>query len=287
MLNTSPAPNQSALSNPGSVSNRAPTAIRIESPRILLAALLTCAAFLPLQANAWGSEAHHLIAEIAESKLTAATRAEVSRLLALEPGSTLASIPTWADEHRSSATAAWHYVNLDRDSDCQYQPERNCPAGSCVVAAIERETAVLTSNAPDEARLKARKYVVHLVADVHQPLHAGFADDRGGNSYQVQAFGRGTNLHAVWDTALIAHWPGKESALHAAVLAEKSTVDASFVPGKWAEESCRVVATEGFYPSGHKLDDEYTRRWDSTLLERMAAAARRLAVVLNQSLANR
>jgi hypothetical protein len=81
------------------------------SHRILVTALLCCAAFLPLNAHAWGSEAHHVIAEVAETQLSAVVKSEVSRLLALEPGSTLTSISTWADEHRSAATAAQHYVN--------------------------------------------------------------------------------------------------------------------------------------------------------------------------------
>jgi len=75
--------------------------------------------------------------------------------------------------------------------------------------------------------------------------------------------------------------------LRAAVGAEKPTVDASLAPGRWAEESCRVVSTDGFYPTGHKLDDVYAQRWDSTLVPRMAAAAGRLAAVLNGSLASR
>ena len=261
--------------------------MRRHSPPISAAILLTCLALLPVNASAWGSEAHRLIAEVAETHLTAAAKKEVSRLLALEPGSTLVSISTWADEHRSPATAALHYVNLPRDERCRYESEQSCVKGSCVVGAIERQTAMLASNAPDEERLKALKYLVHFVADVHQPLHAGFADDRGGNTYQLQAFGRGTNLHAVWDVGLIEHFPGGPNALRAAVGAKKSTVDASFAPVKWAEESCRVASTEGFYPSGHKLDDEYTRRWDPTLVQSMAAAARRLAVVLNESLAQR
>jgi len=165
--------------------------------RFLVAAVLTCAALIPLNANAWGSEGHRLIAEVAESQLTATARAEVNRLLALEPGSTLGSISTWADEHRSPATAALHYVNFPRGGGCRYEPGQNCVNGACVVGAIERQTAVLASNAPDEARLKALKHVVHFVADVHQPLHAGFADDAGGNTYQLQAFRRGTNLHAL------------------------------------------------------------------------------------------
>ena len=59
------------------------------------------------------------------------------------------------------------------------------------------------SLAPDEQRLKAMKYLVHLVGDVHQPLHAAYLDDKGGNTYQLQAFMRGSNLHAAWDTGLI------------------------------------------------------------------------------------
>jgi hypothetical protein len=55
------------------------------------------------------------------------------------------------------------------------------------------------------------------MADVHQPLHAGFAEDRGGNQYQVQAYGRGTNLHALWDSALIEHWSGGIPALQEAM----------------------------------------------------------------------
>jgi nuclease S1 len=144
---------------------------------------------------------------------------------------------------------------------------------------------MLASNAADEERLKALKYIVHFAADVHQPLHAGFADDRGANAYRLQAYGRGTNLHAVWDVAIIEHWPGGPKALRAAVSAAKSTVDASFAPGRWAAASCRVVSTEGFYPSGHKLDAGYAQRWDPKLVQSMSAAARRLAAVLNQSLA--
>ena len=146
---------------------------------------------------------------------------------------------------------------------------------------------MLSSNAPDEERLKALKYVVHFVADAHQPLHGGYGDDRGGNTYQVQAFGRGTNLHAVWDTLLIKQWPGGEDALRAAVASAKASADASFAPGRWVEESCRIVATEGFYPPRHKIDDEYVKRWDATLATQMADAAKRLAAVLNQGLAGR
>lgn len=78
--------------------------------------------------------------------------------------------------------ASWHYVNFTR-GDCAYDESRDCPDGYCVVGSIKRQLQVLASNAPDDRRLTALKYVVHFVGDVRQPLHAGFLDDKGGNKY--------------------------------------------------------------------------------------------------------
>jgi len=240
----------------------------------------------PLAAYAWGSEGHRLVAEVAEAQLTPEARSEVNRLLALEPGATLASISTWADENRSPSTAPWHYVNLPRDSGCKYEAARDCPDGHCVVGAIERQARVLASSATDADKLKALKYVVHFVADVHQPLHAGYADDRGGNTYQVQAFGRGTNLHALWDSRLIENWPGGAQTLLAELKATPSNVS-NAAPAQWAEESCRIVAADGFYPTGHKIDSDYAKGAAPALKERLSSAARRLAALLNSALALR
>jgi hypothetical protein len=249
----------------------------------MAAAVLFVLLSLPGSAHAWGRQGHHLIAAHAMEGLSPAALAEVERLLALEPGATLVSISTWADETRSPTTAAWHYVNLPRDGDCRYEAATSCVAGNCVVGAIDRQAAILASNAPDEHRLKALKYLVHLAADVHQPLHAGFADDRGGNSYQLQTYGRGTNLHALWDSALIDQWPGGPAALRAAMVGQPvAASDPSVVAA--VEESCRLVSSEGFYPAVHKLDPEYAQRWRDTLVQRLVAAATRLAALLNDTL---
>lgn len=126
----------------------------------------------------------------------------------------MASVSTWADEVRSRETAAWHYVNPP-DGSCSYEPARDCPGGNCVVEAINGQVAILKSRASDAERLVALKWVVHLVGDVHQPLHAGFKGDKGGNRYQVQAFGRGMNLHSLWDGGLIRNRVGGTDALPA------------------------------------------------------------------------
>lgn len=157
---------------------------------------------LSSSAMAWGGDGHRIIAMLGEAQLSPAERKEVNRLLALEPRETLASISTWADEHRNPATAAWHYINFPRDS-CSYEANRDCPDGKCVVAAIEKQLEVLKNDADDKKRLISLKYLVHLIGDIHQPLHSGYRDDRGGNTYQLQAFMRGSNLHAFWDSGLL------------------------------------------------------------------------------------
>ena len=265
------------------------TAIRSKQPRRVLLATVIAAGLLTNASNAsaWGTDGHRLVAEEAEPLLTPAARAEVDRLLKLESGATLESISTWPDEVRSRETASWHYVNFLRDGNCTFVAQRDCANGACVVGAIEAQTAVLASNAPDTERLTALKYVVHFVGDVHQPLHAGYADDKGGNQYQVQFNGRGTNLHSVWDSGLIRAWPGGLDALRAAVRTKAQAAEDSSAPEQWAEESCRAVSAPGFYPSGHILDDAYAEHMDPLVVERLAAASRRLAGVLNKALGSK
>lgn len=248
-------------------------------------------------ANAWGVQGHQVVAAMAQARLSPAARAEANRLLALEPGATLLTVSTWADEQRSPETARWHYVNFPR-GQCAYTPARDCPDGQCVVAAIEQQTQVLQSSAPDAERLLALKYVVHLVADVHQPLHAGHGDDRGGNTYQLQAFLEGSNLHAVWDVWLIRALNQSVPELTArldkrlAQLAQPTGgagvtgltgVAGAFNAANAAEESCRIVATPGFYP-GRLVDVDYLERFAPVLETRLALAGARLAEVLNRVL---
>lgn len=221
---------------------------------------------LPSQAHAWGGEGHRLIAELSERQLSESARREATRLLSLEPGATFASIATWADETRSPHTAPWHYVNLPRDAGCRYEPDRSCVDGACVVSAIERQVALLASEAPDDVRLQALKFVVHFVGYIHQPLHGGYADDKGGNTYQVQVAGRGSNLHALWDSGLIQQWEGGVPALRKAVEHETQGAAKPSGPARCAEQSCQIVAGEDFYPSGHKVDEGYARRWNPVLV---------------------
>ena len=240
-------------------------------------------ALVPNVVLAWGSEGHQVIALIADAKLSSKARAEVDRLLAQEPGQTLATISTWADEHRNPTTAAWHYVNFPRDT-CQYVAVRDCPDGKCVVGAIERQLAVLKSSESDERRLLALKYIVHFVADVHQPLHAGYADDRGGNSFQLQAFMRGTNLHALWDRGIIKSLnEAPEAMAERLSRSSPNNSDIDMSTDYAAQESCQIVGMPGYYPE-RRVGQDYIDRFTPVLEARLALAGRRLGRLLNRTL---
>jgi hypothetical protein len=202
--------------------------------------------WMPLSAMAWDKVGHQVVASLAASQLSPYAISEISKLLSLEPGSTLQSISTWADEHRNPASGPWHYLNFPRGT-CTFDAQRDCPDGHCVVGAIEKQLEILAKKGDDQARSKALKYIVHFVADVHQPLHAGFGDDRGGNKYQVQFDGRGTNLHAIWDSGLMGSSSEDVQAMTSRLLAigrKLPPVDLSVIHA--AEESCRIVSSTGF-----------------------------------------
>lgn len=244
--------------------------------------MVIATALLVTNAHAWGKEGHQVVASLAETQLTAKARSEVDRLLSLEPGATLQSISTWPDEHRNPATGRWHYVNFPRNT-CTYDAGRDCPDGNCVVGAIAKQLEVLASSAPDDARLKALKYVVHFEADVHQPLHTGYADDKGGNTYQIQAFGHGTNLHAMWDSGLIKNLHEDVDALTKRLISKGNAPNASDLNVVHAaEESCKIVGTAaGFYPE-RKVGQDYVERYTPVMEQRLTVAGARLAGLLNR-----
>lgn len=178
---------------------------RMSSPRLALILCLLC--LTPSPAAAWGNSGHHIIAWTALEYLTPNAKEAVTALLGKE---TLVSVSTYADEVRllRPETSAWHFVDMPRNARA-FVPTRDCVTtsrGYCTVAAIEMLENILLSRdgkTSDEERRDALKFLVHLVGDLHQPLHCGYKDDAGGNRIRVTFFGTLTNLHAVWDTRMI------------------------------------------------------------------------------------
>jgi len=221
-------------------------------------------------ASAWGGQGHRLVARIAETELTPQARTAVAALLTGEADPTLAGIASWADDLRredpglGKRSAGWHYVNL-AEHDCGYQPARDCPGGNCVVAALERQTALLADRSqPSAVRAQALKFVVHFVGDIHQPMHAGYAKDKGGNDYQLQFNGKGTNLHSLWDSGMLRDRDLDDEAYLAQLLALPATPPArpALPPAaaQWAQASCRLAVSPGVYPDSPVLPADYVAR---------------------------
>ncbi|UNK58078.1 S1/P1 nuclease [Pseudoxanthomonas daejeonensis] len=252
---------------------------------------LPVALAIALPVHAWGALGHRLVARLAEDGLTPQARAGVARLLQGETEPTLAGIATWADELRGNdpalgkRSARWHYVNIGGD-DCAYQAARDCPGGDCVVAALETQARILADPARTDAeRRQALKFVVHFVGDAHQPLHAGHAGDRGGNDYQVNWRGKGSNLHSLWDSGMLNAQGLEEDAWLARLRALPAPAPVSPLPARapqaWAEQSCRLVIAPGFYPPGHVIDDAYVAAHLPAAETQLRLAGARLAATLN------
>jgi hypothetical protein len=256
--------------------------------------LLFLLCFAP-RALAWGREGHQIVAELAQRQLHPAELAEVRRLLAGESDPSLAGVANWADElrdgdpERGKLTSRWHFINFPR-GDCAFSAARDCPDGNCVVAAINRQFLVLSdARRPDAERAEALKFLVHFLGDVHQPLHAGFGDDRGGNDFQVNIGDEGSNLHKVWDSKII-ETREPDFRVYADQLAKRSplpfdTTGRSDRPAvDWAQESCRLVSAKDFYPPSHKIGAAYYRQNQAVVDMRLRQAGKRLADMLNYAL---
>lgn len=249
-------------------------------------------------ALAWGAQGHRLVARVAESRLTPTTRAEVDRLLANEPVPTLAGVAPWADELRGKdpglgrRSARWHYINMGED-DCQYLPATQCSNGNCVIEALKAQTAILGDRSRSDAeRAQALKFVVHFVGDIHQPMHAGYGHDKGGNDFQVQYNGRGTNLHSLWDSGMLntrklddEAYAARLNKLPKPKFSKRANINADAVA--WAEASCRIAIAPGVYPPKRTLQAGYTDTYLPVAERELRLAGERLAVLLNDTLGKR
>ena len=156
----------------------------------------------PANVFSWGANGHRISAKIAEKGLSAKSKATVKELL--EP-QTLPSVSNWMDNLKSVKGLSYmnnlHYVNLPKGEN--YWDAQNNPDGDAIKALCYYRNVFVDEKSTDDARAQALKIIVHVVADLHQPLHAGMPQDRGGNDIPIIWFGEQTNLHMVWDEKII------------------------------------------------------------------------------------
>ena len=152
----------------------------------------------------WGQTGHRIVAEVAQNHLTPEAEQAVRELLG---GVSMARISVWADEARGkdewSFTRTWHYTTIP-DGET-YETAEKQPDGDVITALRKYENVLRSSDATKDEKVTALKFFIHFAGDVHQPLHVGNGEDRGGNDVDVSWYGEKARLHSVWDSDIIEH----------------------------------------------------------------------------------
>jgi hypothetical protein len=240
-----------------------------------------------------GPSGHRIVALIAARHLTPQARAGIQSLLG---NTNLAAVANFADAVRNSRpeTSRWHFADVPVSAPA-FDPARDCKLipnkGDCAVAAIERFRTVLADKtAPKATRVEALKFIVHLVGDIHQPLHCGDPKNLGGNSIAVTFFGSATNLHKVWDSGIIG-----QAGISDQEFADE--LEQSLTPGEienlqggtpvdWANESHALAVSNAYkIPASKRLGKAYYNANSSVVDDRLLRAGLRLARVLNEAFA--
>lgn len=153
------------------------------------------------QSFAWGQLGHYIIGYLAEIQMKNSVRKKVEKIL--YPMS-IARSGTWMDEIRSDDAydyaTTWHYMTSVAG---EYDSTIQEPTGDAFEALQRLKAELIAGGLSPKEESEKLKMLIHIVEDIHQPLHVGTGEDRGGNDVKIDFFGRPSNLHAVWDTGMI------------------------------------------------------------------------------------
>lgn len=254
-------------------------------------------------AHAWSRFGHEVAGYLAEHDLSPPARAAVADLLGDE---SLASVGSWADEVRRDrpATAPMHFMNGPVDVLEPSESDFSLPQGNVYSAILGYSQMVVDESLPRIDRVEALKFLVHFVADLHQPLHVGFLEDRGANDVPVIYRDDVINLHRYWDNEIFDR-PRKrfDSREYAAVLLarfsdhERKAWAENSNPRDWVIEARRLIFN-GLYPRPRSddrtaehglipvIDDSYAEVWLPVAERQIARSGARLAWTLNQLFEN-
>lgn len=254
--------------------------------KILRHILSVMAIGVAYSAMAWSQKGHDVTAYIAEQHLTETTKHAVDSIL---EGKSLVYWANWLDnashtpEYRYTST--WHYKNTN--DGVSYDDMARHPKGDIELAAIDQVKKLSSGELTPEESALALKILIHLLGDMHQPMHMGRATDLGGNKVKVNYFGRDTNLHSVWDGQVVksAHdWTYTEwqQQVDRATEAQQQEIIAGGI-ADWCRETYAV--SRDVYkqsPSGVKISFDYVAMFAPVIEQQFLRGGLRLAHVLNQ-----
>ncbi len=242
----------------------------------------------PLIARAWGPEGHAQVGMLALPGLDPTANAWIRNVLGTDDVAAIDQTCNWPDHVRDNPSWDWsapqHYVNIPRSAS-RYDRQRDCPDGLCVTEAIKKYADQAGDLRLDERKQwEAFAWLCHLVGDLHQPLHAGYRDDRGGNYVKVSYRGEAINLHRFWDSTLIREHLGASGNWK-----KPASAGNSLLTGKpwnpvetdaWTNESHRL-ATEAAYPPGEIIQTDFAENSWLLIRQQWLRAGERLARILN------
>lgn len=250
----------------------------------LMVAMFTVSSFSANNEIVWGATGHRVVGEIAQTHLKSSTKRKLNKLL---NGQTLAYISTFADEIKSDDRykkfTTWHYINMPLDEN--YNPENRNPDGD-LVSAIEFCSAIISDkNSSDSDKIFYLKLLVHFIGDLHQPMHIGLVEDKGGNDIKLKWFGKDTNLHRVWDSEMIESYKMSYTELAANTKDLSKSEIKNIQQGTlidWVNDihkSTRIVYNS--MTEGENLSYRYSYLHFDLLEQQLQYAGIRLAKVLN------
>ncbi|HBC20532.1 MAG TPA: S1/P1 Nuclease [Porphyromonadaceae bacterium] len=233
----------------------------------------------------WGQKGHDTVAEIASRHLTPTTAAAIDSLL---DGKSIVYYANWLDNASHTPkyiySITWHYKNIDADQT--YESAPTLSRGN-IVTALNREIGImLDPKQPYSERVLALKMIVHLLGDLHQPMHLGHETDLGGNKWDVKYFDRKVSLHKLWDSMLpeSAHkWSYTEWADQIDRLpAQRAETLMQGGINDWAKETYNICTqVYAATPKGTKISYDYIAEWTPTVEECFLKGGLRLSDILN------
>ncbi len=233
----------------------------------------------------WGKTGHRATGQIASTYLTKKAKQKIAKIL---DGKSLALVSTYGDDIKSDdhydKYKPWHYINIPKGET--YEAVKDEP-GPTIISAIAKCKAALEN---DKTPLVKKKFylkmLIHLVGDLHQPLHVGRPDDRGGNDIIVFWFGEVSNLHRVWDSDMINSFLMSYSEL-AANQQKLSAKEVKEIqqggPVDWLKDTRKI--TKKIYQSaknGYHLGYDYMYKWMPVVRQQLQKGGIRLAKMLNE-----
>ena len=232
----------------------------------------------------WSKTGHRVIGEVAQEHLTKKAAKAITKIL---DGQSLADASTFGDEIKADSTyrkfSAWHYVNYPENK--KYGDEQPSSQGDLIIGIEKCIEIVKDVNSTKADRAFYLKMLVHLIGDLHQPMHVGRLEDKGGNDISLQWFNKGTNLHRVWDSNMIDDYGMSYTELAFNLPQLSKTEKNNIIKGDiydWVEES-QDLANEiyGSVEMGEKLYYRYSYDWWDSVEIQLEKGGLRLAKVLN------